>query len=258
MLKDFLSSKATTAAMPLIHSTDFESFISILNSKEISSTFCKVLKEKILYTFYGRPAYKVSPKVSNTNDITFLPICFIFKSDCLEQVSNFFPFDTGAFENDIFVDYICRSKVPLEKFKFSNTANHPNQIIEKFFGNSKDYFYGNPKVCPSLNDEVAKNISNIALQAYVRLLSHSGATLFDDRSYTIECHLNNNLKLSDMLEAIIMPGSLMNDSSIANQIEEFDDIELLTYSTFRGDKPSDYNAVIRSLIEEYFREKGVI
>src|SRR5260221_12961876 len=81
-----LSKKSIPNLLPFFHSCDAVSFRSILLAKKILPTKCAVFKnEKLLYLFYGRPAYK-SGILKRSGLRSLLPSSFIIKCDDVKPI----------------------------------------------------------------------------------------------------------------------------------------------------------------------------
>lgn len=106
----------TKEMLPFFHSCDAFFFRSIIIGKKLTPTKCTVFEnEDLLYLFYGRPAYKASNLLSSRLS-SMLPVSFILKSDCVDDIKRIAPFDTGAFHKGLYKDYI-----------------HPSMHMQNFF-----------------------------------------------------------------------------------------------------------------------------
>src|SRR4051812_10235054 len=87
--------------LPLIHTSLSENLPSFAAAGAVTPTLCPILKESLVYLFYGRPAYR-SPKGTKAGEpIALCPVCFVFKPRTASREIRFLhPCDTGAVSYD--------------------------------------------------------------------------------------------------------------------------------------------------------------
>src|SRR6266705_1300157 len=90
--------------LPLVHITRAYAFDYIVDGDTLEPSACEVFKEKILYLFYGRPAYRA--KEGNNARLEFeWPIVFVFNPEKISEIKRIFPFDTGAFAQQLYAEF---------------------------------------------------------------------------------------------------------------------------------------------------------
>src|SRR5689334_8316114 len=82
--------------LPVVHTTPAFSFADICKGDIIEPDYCKVFERKLLYLFFGRPAYRVEDSVDSELEFNW-PIIFIFDPEQIGAIEAIYPFDTGAF-----------------------------------------------------------------------------------------------------------------------------------------------------------------
>lgn len=76
----------------------------MLGDKGLEPANCPVFREKIIYLFYGCPAYRAQH--GNNARLKFeWPIILIFNPNKIEPIHRVFPFDTGAFEKKLYKEF---------------------------------------------------------------------------------------------------------------------------------------------------------
>ena len=75
--------------LPLMHSTTCENAENILENNLLSATHCGVFGTDLLYFFYGKPAYRVSSKISDHHIL--LPLAVLFLTQRKLNLSIFSP-----------------------------------------------------------------------------------------------------------------------------------------------------------------------
>jgi hypothetical protein len=87
------------SSLPLAHSTDWARFVAITQAGYFSSpTPCPVYGEILLYTFYGRAAYRFKEDGVAYSTPSYSPVCFILKPTLTALARRILPFDSGGFD----------------------------------------------------------------------------------------------------------------------------------------------------------------
>jgi hypothetical protein len=152
--------------------------------------------EPLLYLFYGRPAYRVnSQRLSSAID-AYAPVCLVLRPDCVASPKRIFPFDSGAFHGERFVEAMHR-KMLLEDFALDPDLQGPLKLIGLFFGNHDRYYRNVP-----FQDVAIPPLSFEALSYHILITSrHENA--FDERISAIELQSDQDLDLLVAAEAIV-------------------------------------------------------
>src|ERR1700680_4302707 len=95
------NSQRATPPLPLVHTTDFYGFRSILVNNALSPAD---YPESLLHCFYGLPVYKPHKGLSATSAPGFAPVCFVLAPTCPCSIKRIYPFDSGAFSKGLFKD----------------------------------------------------------------------------------------------------------------------------------------------------------
>jgi len=234
--------------LPFFHSCDAFFFRSILMEKKLHPLNCTVFEnEKLLYLFYGRPAYKSSNNASSGLN-ALLPVCFIVKADAIESIKRIAPFDTGAYNIGLYKEYM-HPKMEMKHFFLTPHKTSICKVISYFFETNERYYNGRPK------REVEFDSMDFELQSYFELIKRVGQSKTDDRKASIEVQLCSELQLSaDTIEAIIMPEIFIQSKVVEDIVVNELKAEVITYESYGI--PSDlYYSEILSLTKNYLVRK---
>src|SRR5690242_203293 len=98
--------RSCTPAEPrlrLIHTTSVGAFRHICTGDALELRNCPVMRQGLVYLFYGRPAYRPGPgPITQTNrDRDARPVCLLFDVDVGDSDATY-PCDTGAHSLGLF------------------------------------------------------------------------------------------------------------------------------------------------------------
>ena len=229
----------TNPQMPFTHNTSGANFQSILFNGKISKIMCPVFHQEYVYFFYGRPAYKVSSKEESCTIEELLPVCMLFKPDSLDNVARIYPFDSGAFDQGCYQNVIS-NKYNIDEFNMGKSLENIQKLISAFYDDNRKYYYGIPKHI--------KNASCLQIKSYLRLIETLIPLPTDDRKYTVEIILNDEIELKNKILAVILPRLLLEFNFVKDKIKEYD-IEYYTYNTVNGFHPDYYNYELFKIVE---------
>lgn len=235
--------------LPLMHSTTCENTENILENNLLSVTPCDVFGTKLLYFFYGKPAYRVSAKISDSStSYTLAPCCFIVKPDKIKP-EHIYPFDTGAFAADRY-DEITKMRTEMCEYELSARIDDIPQFVCMFYENNQKYLEGRVSVAHGVE-------TTIAVRALTDLLGSSGFLKYDDRARTIEISTTENLALSDVIEAIVVPIPFTRNEVFNEFIKMHSSIKVLTYMPHYPNPVSSYNEAIFQIVFSYLASRGL-
>jgi hypothetical protein len=254
-LSTFLRRNTVEDASPLpyIHTTRSYNVESIKNANAIKSSDCRHFGKDLTYLFVGRPAYKRKPTGSEA-DYWELPCCFIFESVESSRIERIFPFDSGAFRENLYPDYINF----MNEDEFLASPDTQTRIISAFFGSSENYFFGKAKSKDSFDNEFQLGVFDAELKALRRLAEDGTPSNFDDRRFTVEVQMQGAIDFAEYPpQAVILPSIYLRDEGVRNKILDDWKAEPLTYEMY-GLSQDKYDAIIYSKVEEFYRSRGYI
>lgn len=123
------------------------------------------------------------------------------------------------------------------------------KYISVFYGSNKNYLSGETCDISSTHDFV--------LDSLLSVLKSDDVEEFDERANTIEVISNKSYVLSDVVECVILPESLLKNKSVKQWIKDYK-INFKRYQTRKLCAPNRYNEVIFQKVIEYFQEGGYI
>ena len=137
----FIESKATSSEkpLPLTHTTDAFDLRDIIDDQEIKPRFCPVLDHDLSYHFYGRPAYRKNGETQANSLAAYAPIIFIFKPSVSEEAIAAFPFDSGGFKGERYLD-VTHHRMSVTDFGLEPSYKRIGKLVEFFFGDNKSYY----------------------------------------------------------------------------------------------------------------------
>src|SRR5262249_40288208 len=134
----------TLPRLPLIHNTDSYTLEDVLADSKVSPHGCTVFTgEALVYLFYGRPAFRPNLDAEPTALKHYFPVFLIFKPTWATKIRRVFPFDSGAFQNEFYRNYVHR-KMRLGDFALEPDMTSPGKIVFQFFGSNPAYLLGKP------------------------------------------------------------------------------------------------------------------
>lgn len=232
-----------------MHSTSCENAESILENNMLSTSYCKVFDTNLLYFFYGKPAYRVSAKYSDSSSSYILaPCCFIINPTTIKPL-HIFPFDTGAFAGDRY-DEITKLQTQMSAYELSNCINDIPKFICMFYENNANYMEGIDSIAPEY-------ITTIAAQALTNLFRSSGFLKYDDRARTVEVSTSENIRISDVVEAIIVPKPFLRNKAFVEFINTHKEIKVLKYTPHYPNPVANYNEAIFQTVFSYLASRGL-
>lgn len=249
-LMDYLDknykSSDNLASLPLFHSCEGSTGIKIIETGALTPQTCSVFNKKLLYFFYGKPAYPVAEKFSKTRTSAFLcPVCFIVNPEKI-TIHEIYPFDTGAFCSNKYSDFFPRN-IELINYQLDSNLDTIKTYISTLFGDNDNYIDGR---CIQTDDNLME------IELLIKLLNATGAFEIDERANTIEILSTEQSLIEDVVECIILPNSLLRDPRIKDYLSTHN-IQYKTYRFRTLTKPDRYNEAIFHLAMEYINERSI-
>lgn len=233
--------------LPLMHTCDVYTLREILLSRILKTKECDVFQgEQLLYTYYGKPAYRLNHNDSTSN-ISFFPVCFILSPN-IKIPKKIYPFDSGAFEkSEEFRKAFFHPKMKLKDFELSKIKQAGQKIVSKFYTTNLRYYNGRSSI------EI-ENIQHgdLELLSYAAMLQNNSNSHLDNRISTIEYIFDIDFMLNDNnLLGVILPGTFLDDSSVNSILNDELKINFIKpYETSRGN-PNEFHGVIVNEIAKY-------
>ncbi len=226
--------------LPLLHNCSAYHFEQILASGFLDATDCKVFNEKLLYTYYGTPSYRLNFKTSTSNILNFL-VCFIIDGEKAKGLYKIFPFDSGAFIHlPEFKSLLTKEDTEIDNFQLSPELKSAKKIVKSFYKTNENYIRETPDLMIDINDDQED------LLDYKNIIEYKDDSIIDNRKSTVELIFNTRIELSkDIIKQIIIPKDFLDNPKLISLIQEKTGIDTpLTYRTCRGN-PNEFFGLIR-------------
>ena len=234
--------------LPSIHTSDGLGFRSILREERLAAEPCPVFNdEPLLYLFYGRPSYRVNAQTLATANKAYAPVCFILKPGTVKTPHRIFPFDSGAFQHDLFRESMHR-KMQRDDFALQPDIASPQRLISLYFGDNERYYSNRPIAeldLPPLAFEAA---------SYHALITDRQENQYDERISSVELQIAEDLPLNGAVEAIVLPDSFVTPEVTAKL--EGMGIDSIRYPFIDRLRPESYASSIYTIVRGYYRERG--
>lgn len=240
-----VAAKAKPAELPLTHLTDWASFLAIAGDGEfVSKKACPVYGGMLIYTFYGRPAYRFQADGVSHHLESYSPVCFLLNSKLANKSQRVLPFDSGAFPR---YKAAMHSKLEKDHFELPQKAASAVQLIERLWGSNVNY-YKSRQV-----SGLGISAASVALAHYYSLISNTLSQKFDERCSTIEVQLKSPVALKGNVKAIAVPSGVA--SGTVAKIARHLGADLLVYPFDMPYYVGDFHVSVRSVVREYFESK---
>lgn len=251
-LYQFLQRNNITKAnpLPLVHTTDSYFVKKIISSGKITPRPCNVFSgENLSYFFVGRAAYK---KESGYDaEYWELPSCLVFEYFS-SGVKRIFPFDSGAFSNKLYPNFI--GMMDIEDYEVSIDNNSPEKLIGTFFSTPDNYYRLRSRNEDWFKSEFDIDVLDEEILALHKLIGHKD-NKSDDRRFAIEMQFNKELKLSEKkLICAIVPETYLSNENYIESIESTG-AKIITYPLYPLRKKYYYFTIYEKL-DQFYKSEG--
>lgn len=243
--------RPTVKAMPFFHNVDSVTGVRILKSGTLTTKLCDVFKEPLIYLFYGRPAYKIDFNNGNMRgDSLCCPISIILKPNSHIKIKRIYPFDSGGFQKRY--QSIIPKTIERDEFRLDHSTELVRKHIELFFKTNGNYFHGNS----TFNQPIT--FTNTCIQTYVNIINTNGQTPFDDRVYTVEYQVDENIDLSKNILALAAPSKAFEDSEINEWVIKKWNAIPIAYSIYKYGNLLTYHGAMFEQIKSFLTSQNYI
>lgn len=239
--------KAPPLPLPFFHSCDAESLQGILKKGYLRPNPCtEYNNEKLLYLYYGKPAYKSSEKSNSRLDF-LLPVVFFINYDAVRAIKRAMAFDSGAWH--LYKPYVHKS-MKREEFELTPEKESLIKMVEFFYGSNELYFVGDPKT------SLEYDSFHHQIKVVHSVIKGDQKMELDDRKGAFEVQLAYPIPLNkNTIEAIILPSHL-NDSAIISGILKKKGIRTIPIINY-GVKSDAYYVHIMEIVREHLIKKNL-
>jgi len=253
----WLSKKERTSFgyLPLTHVTKAINLEKIVNGQTLNPSKCKNFQTELLYTFYGRAAYRVGGDGAIRNE-ALSPVCMVFNGELIERSHDVFPFDTGAYKNRMYKHHLG-DELNLKDYAIGDNVELPNQLIQTLYSGVDKYFDADSRVLPE-RLEITQP-SDMSAGVYLDLVKSVGRNEPDDRVGSIEVLLSDSVKLADHLRCIILPDAfdIEDDGDWLKKLRLMG-CQIRFYKYVPGKDPEYYHCHLEAELRKFFIENNHI
>jgi hypothetical protein len=243
----FTSVPTNQPELPFFHTCDAFYLQGILESRKLMPTECEVFdKEKLLYLFYGKPAYK-SSKSDSSKLLSWMPVCFILAHGSIKTVKRICAFDSGGFKE--YSDCMHRG-MTIQDFLMTPNLDSIQKTVDYFYESNKSYFSCSPKT------QLDYDRLQFQVESYHTLISDGTGHRRDDRKASIEIQLDYDFELNkDSVLAVILPEHLAASPLVENIIKGEWGAEMITFENYGVASSNYYVHLIEKTKDFYLKHK---
>ncbi|WP_183564736.1 hypothetical protein [Mucilaginibacter sp. SP1R1] len=235
--------------LPFFHSFDAFYLQGILESKMLLPRECKVFNnEKLLYMFYGRPAYKSAAEEASSL-LSRMPVCFMFKPAAVTGIKRVCAFDSGGYP---LYESFMHPGMTVNEFMMKPEVTSVQKAVDFFYDDNFNYFTGMPK------DRVEHDPIEFHVESYHNLIKDGSVNKRDDRKASIEIQLDHEIVLAPgMLSAVILPSNLVPSPLVQRVIKDELGAEIISIPNY-GVAGKGYYALIMEKTKELLIKNNLI
>jgi hypothetical protein len=248
--KIVMGSAEAKPRLPLVHSTDSYALADVLETGTLVPQDCKVFTgEALTYFFYGRPAFRPNMDAEPSSLKHYFPVCLLFRPEWTINIRRLFPFDSGAFHNELYGAYLHK-KMKLGDFGLEAHMETPGKVISRFFGSVPAYLRADPKP-PSAIDP-----AEFEAHSYLALIQSKEGNAIDSRGSGIELQTADAIPIGGAVAAIVLP-STFADGSMGTKLKNLG-IDVLPYRVHERSRPGEYTSEITTICTHYYVRIGLV
>lgn len=229
--------------MPLTHTTSSFTLQKVLDRGSLQPYACPVMKQDLVYLFYGRYAYRSKKDYEYEELSVHAPIVLVLNPTTIGSFAHIFPFDTGNYPHG----YQPLVGVEMEDFRLSS-LEMAECAINLFWRKRWDYVRFDVK--RARNSSHFDSFDSIA-RLYAGLLHSNGEA--DDRRGTIELSSSVEVPINtSTLLGIVLPTDMIDDPSV-QRLAASGALRIASYN-WEGGRGIEYFSDIRKKVWSIFRQ----
>jgi len=250
--KDLVSSqKPLRSDLPLAHTTTGLGFQKILNSGQLRTKLCPIMKAEKVFLFLGIPAYKYGDPRSQDKRLSSAPVCFLLSRNAVGADIDTFPFDTGCL-SFAKKEYDLGNEIDPETYAITADGSGPEKIVSALYGDISKYLEDSPF------DQNLPPINPIDFETTLlsELFASSESNAVDERISTIEVQSPQPIQINrDNVLAVVAPDIVAVTSEMQAICSDLD-ADIVRY---RWRRASNYQRAtqITDAVLDYIEEKGL-
>jgi len=234
--------------LPISHTTDGIFIRDIALQKALIAKECSVFNEKLLYFFYGSPAYEPIDTQVSTSLNALYPIGIVLDIEKCPDPDRIVALDSGAFNNGIFENYFHKSTV-IEQLYIDPKKENLGKFVNTFYKNNENYLH------EIVKNDIKYSPLYFELNSYIQLITAQGNTKFDKRRSRVEIQYKNDINLTQSnVLLIVLPAIFLEDTDLYNLLYDEWKTTVDTYDTYHG-RQSKFFHDIEEKATKFIRER---
>jgi hypothetical protein len=205
-----------------------------------------IFTEKLIYCFYGRPAYRVHRTGQSDSEMQLVAV--VLRPRMIENSHRVFPFDTGAFHMGLYRDSL-HPQVKVGDFECPPFGESAQSIVSEFFGQNEAYLDNH-----LITDQTERDPLDLEGKEYAKLISNAQ----DDRASSIEVQFSTDiLVMPNSIEIIILPDTLAYSDGVRKFLQGRS-IPWLVYPADTRGRDGTTTLTIKALLRQHYRTQGYL
>lgn len=260
-LIDRVNATAAGDKLPLLHITGTGVARNIILTGMLEARPCKFFNEKLLYFFFGRPAYRLRNGEKKSDQISRSPFVFILNSDFVSP-KYVYPFDSGAALSGKYTGEdptLC-----LKDYELNPSIEGARKHLNWAFDSVDDYLQGRLK--PTISKDIEHyecSVLGYITIAQQATKSINNLELYDDRAASIEVSSAHNIDIQSAVDLAILPKQYLEGSSGKKNSEivkalKDNKIDTLEYDWQPYKDPTAMRDEINILVRKHYKNLGLI
>lgn len=248
-LADFLETQNTPSLgdLPWFHTTKGSRLLDVINERRLRAMPCEVFHDDLCYFFVGRPAYKYSIKGQAQN--WQLPMVFVMRFEEPPPIARIYPFDSGAFMERRFPDYI--QMFGAERYLLGTDASAIQKLIGFYFRDEARYVGRRANSSDDIETRLTLDARHDEIMALAALFQENNNSTFDDRAAAVEVQVPANVALdTGQLLGVILCEERLRTPGVRSALREMTP-NILTYPLLPNDFQSYFGVISFQTIELY-------
>lgn len=246
--------------LPLVHIVSAYRFRSLIEYDKLIPQHCQNFGEKLIYLFYGRPAYKTEN--AEFFDLMFnWPIVFIFDHTKVQGIAAVYPFDTGAFFLGLYRRFFSKdSKV--SDFTFPGSLEYAEKLSQAFYLSNYEYMHGKStkNINASIFDFETAGVQRLSKEPSYTERAGTDQVVRDERSNSIEVQVTEEILIKEAARAVIVPQQCLQVPEVVTALERWDigTGKLKIYEPFSSGGMAGISSQINIIVSNLYKEWGLL
>jgi hypothetical protein len=241
-------SEFAPAQPPLLwaHVTKVAYLLDMMQAGAVTPFPCRFFKKKLVYMFYGRPAYRDGDEAA-IGETVRAPALILFKNTVEKYVHDVWPFDSGAFHNKRYRHWDL-PHYNIERYSLKSDPETGRRYVTAFFGGNEEYFQAKA---------IRRTDTGLVPEAAIingMLCDRTNKTA-DYRRFVVEMNTEVAVPFSnEYVQTVLVPLDIKDDLDREGYPRK-SGISVIAYDCLTLNSPGDYQTIFESIAK--IEQKGV-